>query len=308
MAYTDREDLNYLGILYNIGANQTPFLNMAGGLNTGEQGREFQFPLAQPWALSSASQNTQSEATSRAAGTPVTYTRAQDKNTIQIMKYDAEVTYAKQSTWGNISGLSQIGGPDQPVKDELAFQQEAALKQMAIDVEYSFLQGSYTVPSVASTNQQTRGIIEACSTNAVAAGSVDLSKALIDELLRDMAGNGSVFSNPVLFCNAFQKQQLSDIYGFAPTDRTVGGVNVETIVTDFARLGVVYAPQMPTSTVLIADMSVVMPHFVPANGGLITWTDLSEPGASKGGFYYTQIGLQYGPEEYHGKITGLTTS
>jgi hypothetical protein len=31
-------------------------------------------------------------------------------------------------------------------------------------------------------------------------------------------------------------------------------------------------------------------------------------GAARGGFLYTQIGLDYGPEEYHGSITGLATS
>ena len=35
MAYTDREDLNYLGQLYLVGANQTPFLNAIGGLSGG---------------------------------------------------------------------------------------------------------------------------------------------------------------------------------------------------------------------------------------------------------------------------------
>ena len=45
MAYTDRDDSNYLGILYNIGANQTPFLNMMGGLNGGKTTRSFNFPV-----------------------------------------------------------------------------------------------------------------------------------------------------------------------------------------------------------------------------------------------------------------------
>jgi len=35
MAYTDREDLNYLGQLYQIGANETRFLIMIGGLQQG---------------------------------------------------------------------------------------------------------------------------------------------------------------------------------------------------------------------------------------------------------------------------------
>ena len=306
MAYTDRADANYLGDLFLIGANQTPFLNMIGGLTGGKSYKSFQFPLAQPWSLSGASQNTQSEAVAAAAGTPTTITRAQDYNVCQIMKYDVEVSFAKQSTSGEFSGL-QIEG-DQPVKDELAFQKSGAMAQMAIDVEYSFLQGTFTDSSVPATDQQTRGIIAGTTTNAVAAGSDDLSKTLIQELLVDMATNGSKFINPVFFVNAFQKQALSDIYGYAPTDRNIGGVNVRQIETDFATFGVVYAPYMTTSVLLAADLSVCSPVFVPYNGQAISYTDTGMTAAAKGGFFYTQIGLDYGPEEYHGKITGLTTS
>jgi hypothetical protein len=315
MAYTDREDLNYLGVLYNIGNYATPFLT-AIGLNQSADGsltprgkisRSFQFPVAQPWSLSSASQNTQSEATAAAAGTATTYTRAQDYNVAQIMKYDASVTYAKQGSFGEFSGIQVLG--DQPVSDELAFQQEGAMRQMAIDIDYSFLQGTFVDSSGAATNQTTRGIIEATSTNAVAAGSTPLTKALMDELLRTMAAAGAVWQNPVIFVNAFQKQQLSDIYGYAPEDRNVGGLNIKQIETDFAMLGVVYAPNMTTSVLEIADIAFCQPVFVPHEGGqLISWTDIGRTAAQAGGFFYTQIGLDYGPEEYHGKITGLTTS
>jgi hypothetical protein len=306
MAYTDREDLNYLGDLFLIGANQTPFLNMIGGMTGGKAYKNFQFPLAQPWSLSAASQNTQSEATSATAGTPTTITRAQDYNTAQIMKYDIAVSYAKQSTTGEFSGIQVTG--DQPVQDEFAFQKSGALRQMAIDTEYSFLQGTFVDVSGAATNQKTRGIIEGTTTNAVAAGGAALSKDLIQEVLRDMSSNGAQFANSVIVVNAFLKQALSDIYGYAPTDRNVGGVNIKQIETDFADLGVVYAPQMTTSVMLIADLSVCAPVFVPYNGQAVSFTDTAIDSAKKGGFWYTQVGLDYGPEEYHGKITGLATS
>jgi hypothetical protein len=306
MAYTDKADLNYLGDLFLIGANQTPFLNMIGGLNGGKTYKSAQFPVAQPWSLSSASQNTQSEATAAAAGTPTTITRAQDYNVAQIMKYDVSVSYAKQAATGEFSGI-QIDG-NQPVQDELAFQKTGQLRQMSIDVEYSFLQGTFVDQSAPATNQTTRGIIAATTTNAVAAGTADLTKDMIQELLRDMATNGAQFINSVIFVNAFQKQALSDIYGYAPEDRNVGGVNIKTIETDFATLGVVYAPQMATDTLQIAEMTVCSPVFVPYEGQAVSFTDTAVTAAQKGGFWYTQVGLDYGPEEYHGKITGLTTS
>ena len=320
MATTDRQDLNYLGILYRIGANQTPFLQTIGltGTDMGmltPRGRivnSFAFPVAQPWALASASQDTQSETTASAAGTPTTTTRAQDINVCQIMKKDVSVSTAKQSAFGEFSGIQVIG--NQPVTNELDWQRSVQLQQLAVDIEYSFLQGTYVATDLnPATNQTTRGMIEACASNIVAAGSVDLSKDLMDELLRTMAGNGAVFTNPVIFVNAFQKQQISNIYGYAPEDRFIGGLNIQQIETDFARIGVVYAPYMPTSTLLVADVAYIRPAFLPINdptyqGNLVGWCDTAVVAAQRGGFYYTQIGLDHGPEEYSGIITGLTTS
>lgn len=311
MAYTDREDLNYLGTLRLIGQYRTPFFTMISG--RAKQTKSFNFPIAQPWALQAASQDTQSEATAAAAGTPVTTTRGQDYNTCQIMKKDYDVSIAKQSTTGEYSGIQVIG--DQPVQNELGFQRDAQFRQMGIDIEYSFLQGTYTASDgLAATNQTTRGIIAATTTNAVAAGSVDLSKALIDELLRTMAASGALFQDCVIMVNAFQKQQVTDIYGYAPTDRNIGGLNIKQIETDFGMFGVVYAPYMPTDTLQIAEMSVCYPVYcsvaampgIPA--GLLVDVPTSITAAKSGGYWYTQVGLDYGPEEYHGKITGLTTS
>ena len=88
----------------------------------------------------------------------------------------------------------------------------------------------------------------------------------------------------------------------------MGGVNIKQIETDFCTLGVVYAPQMTTSVLQIADMSVIKPVYVPYEGKAISFTETAVTAAKKGGFWYSQFGLDYGAEEYHGKITGLTTS
>jgi len=307
-----REDLNYLGELFLVGAYQTPFLNMAGGVGgqNSKVTRSFQFPIASPWSLTSASQPAITEAASVSSNTATTVTRAQDLNTVQIFQETIEVSHAKLSTYGEISGLSSTDTTaDQMVKNELEFQKMAHMKQIAIDMDYSFLNGAYQAASDASTAAKTRGIITACSTNTVAASSATLSKTLIDELLRTMAGNGSVFENMVFFVNAFQKQKLSDIYGYAPEDRNVGGVNIKQIETDFAQIGVVYAPNIPAATLLCADMNYVSAVTCPVPGkGTLFYEDLGQTAASQKGQMYGQFGLDYGPEEYHGTLTGLATS
>lgn len=306
---------NYTGELFLIGANQTPFLNMIGGLQGGaiRTVADFEFPLAQPWALEAASQPAITETASLTAPDPWTYVRDQDINTVQIFQRQVSVSYAKQSVTGQVTadattGLVDITGV-QPVQNERDFQISAHMRQIAVNVDYTFLNGAYQKATSAAVAAKSRGIITAATTNTVAASAAALSKPLVDELLREMASNGSEFINTVILVNAFQKQKLSDIYGFAPQDRNVGGYNINQIETDFAILGIVWAPNVPTDTLLIADLSVCSPVFLPVpEKGVLFFEELSKTGASEKGQIYGQIGLDYGPEEYHGTITGLATS
>lgn len=301
--------LNYVGELFLIGANKTPFLNMIGGLEGGNSkvSGSFQFPVAQPWALEAAAQPDISENGSLSAPTTVTYARSQDTNTCQIYQRQVSVSYAKQSTSGELAGLSIEG--TQPVRNEKDFQIEANLKQIALNADHTFLNGTHQVDANTTTSARTRGVITAATTNAVAGGSAALSQTMIDELLRDMASNGAIFEDPVIFVNAFQKQALTAIYAYAPESRNVGGVAIDQIETDFAKLGVVWAPNVPAATLLIAEMSVCSPVFLPVpNKGYLFYEEKVASGAAEIGQLYGQIGLDYGPEEYHGKITGLATS
>lgn len=263
------------------------------------------------WNLDAANQDTVSEDTAAAGVTLRTYTRAQDTNTIQIMHEAYGASYAKQSTYGEVGAITNVSGDStagNPVTNEVAFQRTAALRQLAINIEFSFFQGSETTVTDSSTNTKTQGFANAISTNTIAAGGAALSKTLINNLLRTMAGNGAQFINPVIFCNAFQKQQLSDIYGYAPEDRNVGGVNIKTIETDFAQIGVVYAPQMLTDDFYIIDMAIVAPMYCPKDGMIMIDEPLAKIGAVDRNQLYLQIGLDFGAEEYHGSLTGLSTS
>jgi hypothetical protein len=308
---------NYVGQLYMVGSdNKTPFLNMIGGLEGGQVRtvKDFQFPVAVPWDLDSASTTGITEATAQ-AGPPSTRTidRGQDVNTCQIFHKQVNVSYVKQSVIGQVTADATTALVDkteaQAVDDEVDFQIMANLKQLGKNIEKAFLEGTYAQSTSATVAAQTGGVIAQTSSNSVAAGTTVLTKALIDELLRDMVGNGAELENAVIFCNAFQKQKLSDIFGYAPTDRNVGGVNIKQIETDFGMLGVTYAPAVTTSVLAIIEMSVCKPVYCPVPGkGVLFYEELAKVGAGIRGQLYGQIGLDYGPEEFHGKITGLTTS
>lgn len=307
---------NYTGELYMIGANQTPFLNMIGGLQ-GNGGikivSSFEFPLAQPWALEAPSQSAITETASLTAPTPWTYVRGQDTNTCQIVQRSVSISYAKQSVPGSIVADATTGLVDknenQPVQNEKDFQIGAHLRQISVNTDYTYLNGEYQKATGAGVAAKTRGIITACVTNTVDASAALLTRTMFNELVRNMASNGSEFRNPVVFVNAFQKQMLSEIYAYAPADRNVGGFNIKQIETDFAEFGVIWAPNVPVGTVLVADLDVCHPVFLPVPGkGVLFYEELAKVGAAETGQIYGQIGLDYGPEEFHGKITNLKTT
>jgi hypothetical protein len=318
MALTKSDTLNYRGTLYAVGQNQTPFLNMIGGLNGGRREPSPEFSLTVESSTTSAAQTVQTEDASVAAGTPTTFTKSQTSNTTQIMKRDAAVSFKKAAARVWASGLNN--GESVSTPDSLTFQRNMALLQLAKDVDYSFIQGTYAQATNTATAAQTRGIMAGISTNATAAAGAVLTKALVDTMLKGMYNSGALFQNVVIFVPATQKVVLSNIYGYAPTDRNVGGVNIQQIETDFGLIGVSLEPNMASDDIAAVEMSVCTPVFNPVvfdegNGAMVDlvsgqdliWVRTAVTSAQYGGFYYTQIGLDYGVETYHGKITGLAT-
>lgn len=312
--YVEMADSNYVGELFVVGQTATPFLNEIGGIGgaNAKITQSFEFPITQEVALNAGSQPEITEDASVAGIAKSKYTRSQTSNTVQIFQEAVEVSYAKQSTYNLISGLN-VGGTN-PVRDEMAFQKQMILRQIAKNVEYTMINGVYQKATDNITAAKTRGIIAAITTNEISAldendDATALTKELVEDLLAEMAVNGAVFENPVILVNAFQKMALTKLYTVLPTDRRVGGSNILTIETDFTRLGIMYVPQMPADTLVVADLAHIAPVFCPVPGkGLLFYEDLAKVGASVSGQFYGQIGLDYGPEIYHGKITGLTTS
>jgi hypothetical protein len=312
-AATVWNDTNFLGELYVVGANQTPFLNDIGGLNGGKVANSWSFPLNQHQSLESAAQPAITETASLTAPAPVTYTSEQDFNVCQIFQEGVSVSYAKQSDSGTLAGLP-IAGQPQPITNAFDHQKMMALRQIAIDAEYTFLNGAYQIATDAGVANKTRGMFAACTTNAVAAASAYLSKDLINTLLRSMADAGADFANMVMYANSFNRGLISDIYGYAPTSTSQGGVSIQTILTDFGPVRVQFAPKVPAASVGIFDIKYISPVFLPVPassttpGGILFYDPLAKVGASESGQIYGQMGLDYGIERYHGKITGLATS
>lgn len=300
---------NYTGELFTSDLVSTPFLSMIGGLTGGMMTDNFEFPTDSQYNHETAAQPAITETASLTAPTAISYVRGQNKNVTQIFHEKVSISYVRQSNQGRLTGINTAEAQNN-VPSEKDFQIARALEKIARDVEYSFLNGAYQIATSATVANKTRGMIELCTVNTVAASSAALSKPLMDTLLLEMFNNGAQFRNMVIFCGGFQKQKLSGIYGYAPADRNVGGVNIKQIETDFGNIGVADPHRfMPAGTLLIADMSVIAPVFQPVPGkGNLFYEELAKTGAAEEGQIFGQIGLDHGPAFMHGTLTGLATS
>lgn len=304
---------NYHGELYKVTPTETPFLSAIGGLTGGKRTRSVEFEWQTEDRRSSTANNSALEGA--AAPTGVARSRSNISNVVEIHQSAVEVSYTRQAATGMYAGIN-IGMDDNPVGDELDHQIRVELESMAVDVEMSFLSGTYQKPANNSTARKTRGLLTAITTNVNANGGTGraLSKAIVDATLQTMFGNGARMpqDQTVFLLGPGQKVALSNLYGTGslnqPTmTRNVGGVAVDTLVTDFGTFGVMLDRWMPTGQIAVVDLSVCAPVWLEIPGkGLLFAEQLAKTGSSEKWQLYGEIGLEYGAETYHGLIKDLT--
>ncbi|MFE6282439.1 DUF5309 family protein [Streptomyces sp. NPDC057877] len=315
---------NYVGELFSETPQDTPFLSAIGGLSGGMAVSATLFPW-QGYDLRAASDARQ-RLEGDAAPTAEARTRFTVHNVLEIHQEALEVSYTKQaatgqfnSTGSNNPGTVGISGTN-PVTDEVDWQTRQHLIQIARDVEQSFITGTFQNPADNLTPRKTRGILAAITTNVIAvdagAGAPGpLTKDLVLDLLQMTWENGGiqVSETATLMCAAFQKRQLTDIFvtqaNYQEQSRNVGGVSVTTIETDFGRLNIMLNRYMPTNQVAVVSLDECAPAFMEIPGkGFLFVEPLSKTGAADKYQVYGEIGLKYGNQKAHGKITNLTTS
>jgi len=299
---------NYIGEIFTASRLETPLLNIMGGLNGLMQTDNFQFAVEQNYSHETAAQPAITETASLTAPTAISYVRSQVTNVCQIFQEQVSVSYERLAGQGRLSGINTQNSSN-PVQDEIDFQTGVALEKIARDMEYTILQGVYQAATASNVANKSRGLIAAAGQTNAAAGAT-LSKLLIDAILKDLYDNGARYANPVMIMNSFNKQQLSNVYGYAPTDRTIGGVNIQAIETDFGLVGTILDPFQPAGTVTVvtdvARLSVVTQP-VPNKGNLFL-EPLAKTGAGEELQLFGKMGVDHGPAANIGTITGLATS
>lgn len=304
---------NYAGDLFTASPTHTPFLSMIGGLSGGKQTDNFEFQTGVVYDLPDAEQPNISENASVTAPVATHVAREQKTNVVQIHQETIDLTYAKQSNSGRLSGLNTASQTANP-NDEKAFQIQQKLVKIARDVEYSFLNGTYNKTEDGSTANKTRGMLELCTSDAgtsIDAAGAALSKDLFDQLFREMANNGAAFGNMVLFCNSYIKQAITNLYAdFFKANmqmtQNIAGMNITQIESDFCKVGICFDSFIKSDSLLIADIAQIAPVFQPVPGkGNFFEEPLAKNGASDRIQIYGQIGLAHAPAFLHGAITGL---
>lgn len=307
---------NYVGELFAVTPTDTPFLSAIGGLTGGESTDSTWFQW-QGFDLRTASDTRQRV---EGANAPDAEARVRFNvgNVVEIHQEAVEISYTKQAAVGQFHntdaghpGQAGIAGTN-PVGDEMAWQLQQHLIQIARDVEKTFISGTFHNPGNNSTARRTRGILEAIETNVVAGGGATLTEDMVLDLLQSVWENGgiSVSETAALMCNGHQKRLLTKIFitdkNFQQMSRTIGGVNVMTIDTDFGTLNVMLNRHMPTDQLAAVSLEQCAPVFLNIPGkGFLFDEPLAKVGAAERRQVYGEIGLRYGNEKTHGKISGL---
>lgn len=305
--------LNYSGMLFNISDEQAPLVSMLPHRNTAS----VEFVINSQYAMGSPAQPEISETLSLVAPKAEYVTRTQKTNVVQIFHKTTAVSYAKQANNATLAGLNAAGQTNN-VPNEFDFQMDVKTKEMRMDLEYTVVNGVYAKATSDSTVNKSRGIIEAITTNVIAlpqeAPDKELNPNLLSDLMIRVRGAHGPTNNLVLLVHPFNRRQITNNWaklpGFIlPNSRNVGGFSIDTLITDFGTVGVMTHDLVPAGTAVLANLDVMEIVEMPTPGkGNFFWESLSKVGAGEHGQLFGIAGLDHGPEWYHGKITGLSSS
>lgn len=302
--------LNYSGQIFDKTNIDTPLVSTLSRRKTSS----VEFVVNSTYASEKPSVPKISETASLTAPESTYVTRAQETNVIQIFQYTTGVSYMKQANTGTLAGAN-IAGQSNNVPNEFDFQMAQKTKKARRDLEYTIINGTYTKATSDTEANQTRGLLEAITTNVKAMGDAELDYDTLDEVLRLMKKNGAEIGSLVLLCDAVTKTQVTNNFAklpgfFLPQSRTVGGLNIDQLVTPHGTIGVMeYSDYLPEGTAILANLGVLEIVEMDVQGkGNFFWEPLAKVGAGDKGMLYGQAGLDYGPEWYHGKLTGLSTT
>jgi hypothetical protein len=379
---------NYHGELIALTPTDTPLLSAAGGV--GGVGSVTDTTVEwQKYDLRDPEINPALEGAD--APSPNARVRANVTNRVQIFQKTIGTTYTKQAATNQYQNAN--GGAPNPVTNEHSWQVMQELKQLALDINYSFWNAKRHDPSDNTTARQMAGMLEVIVSNAQVKKAliVDASAATdtitvthdlvaddkvvftdvgasttikpgraywvksvsttasfkiaatqggtaivvgtatvdfyplkaanvasvddVDGLLQSVYDNGGISEQgtATLFVPSGQKRAITKAYRDASDGtallggtRNLGGVSVDTIITDFGTLNIKIDRHLPADAIAVVSVDQLQPVFLNIpNRGVLFEKELAVTGAVDKTMIYGEIGLKYGNEAAHGVLRGL---
>lgn len=300
--------LNYSGMLFNKGNTRTPLSAIIGG--KAKTTNHVEFVTGQEYTSGGGAQPAISENASLTAPDATVVDREQKTNVTQIFQESVGISYAKQSNMGTLSGLNVANQQANPI-NELDFQVAAKIQKINRDIEFTFIQGQYNKATSDATVNKTRGLVEAITTNTKAMSSKPLGLWDIADMVKKIYGSNAPTDGLVLWCDAVTLFQINadavqNGLTVVPAAREINGIALSSVVTP---IGVVYlylGEFLPAGTALLLNLDVIAPVYQPVPGkGNFFLEPLAKTGAGEKYQLFGQIGLDHGPEWFHGKFTGI---
>lgn len=302
--------LNYSGMLFNKGNVRTPLSSIIG--SRAKTTSHVEFVTGQEYTSGGdGSQPEISETASLTAPDATVVTREQKTNVTQIFMESVGISYAKQSNMGTLSGINIENQQANPV-NELDFQVAAKIQKVNRDIEYTFINGVFNKATSDATANKTRGLIPAITTNVTAMGNKPLGLWDIADMVKKIYGANAPTEGLCLWCDAITMFQINadavqNGLTVVPAARDVNGIALSSVITP---IGVVYlylGECLPAGTALLLNLDVIAPVYQPVPGkGNFFLEPLAKVGAGEKYQLFGQIGLDHGPEWYHGKFTGIS--
>jgi len=303
---------DYVGKYFQLGNRMTPILSVLGSVNGGriKEVSSLKFSMGQSTSDDNALAQTEiTEAQSIAAGTPVTYQRAEAVNTCKIIKKDINVSYTAKSETGLLAGVPQH---DQELLNmsETDLQIMENMDRAMRELEYDMVNGTYQAKA-SGVAPKIGGLLTSCTTNTKDAAGSDLSRDHLDEVLQNIFdNNGFLNENTFIILGSIQKRKLGKLYAHEPEDRRIAGANIQLIETDFGMLSVLLTPIIPTNSIIIMQADKCYPVACPVPGapdgvGRLFYEEKAKDAASEGGIVFGQLGFDFTHEAFHGTITNL---
>lgn len=304
---------NFVGDLFSISPEDTPLLSAIGGLTGGRVANDKTFEW-QFYDLRDADETRQKLEGANAPG-PEERVRGNAENVLEIHQEAVDVSYTRLSVGARGNYDTNVRGAS-PVADELRWQMDQQIKQVARDIELSFIIGTYAKPVDNLSVRKTRGLLAAIATNYRDLNGAIPTRDDINDLMQIAYDNGGLQEGETrtLITGSAGKRLLTKLFltdlggAVLPPSRNVGGVNLTTIETDFGTANIMLDRYMPAGQIAAVSLEELAPRFLEVPGkGHFFWEPLAKVGASERSQLYGEIGLEYGNERKHAKLVDFAT-